>query len=300
MDNSEIQIDWGSVIIKNYLHQYLSKSDIFTISQISKKVRQDLNSILFNTLTITEDYLYTYQNYFKHETIYTFQNLQYWEKLRLFSKFNFNREIAFKTNQIDGFVDQLNSELKDIALNFRTLNFDSLNKAGYFLIPLTYRFLNLSQLTLISLEVPLFQFSLILSKLQKLEILNLQSISLLKSSEDLEIANILHFPQSLIELTYSLIWIDVTDLPRLSTIEFVTNENLRYTNVDLELTPQYLPNLKKLDYCNMRLSTQLTKFIELNLQLEYLHLPNIFLDIVNREIIDRMSNLKDLSVHYIG
>ncbi|KXN65025.1 hypothetical protein CONCODRAFT_13540 [Conidiobolus coronatus NRRL 28638] len=287
------RIDWNLILINTEIPLYLSKADIINISLTSKFIRSKFTSLIFKSLTLNESVLSNQSNYFMDKKIFEFGNFNYLTNIWIIGKNGFNRELAFKEARIDPFIKQLNAQLNSEATHFRSVSFECLDKACYYLLPITLEFLNLRTLSFNMCVVSLAQLNGILSKLSRLEILELKGTSLIIST-DSNSAKEIAFPQSLISLTYINSKFSITDLPLEKPLEFLTNNNTVYPHSNHPLLPPRLPKLKKLNYFSTSFNEELIEFLQINNQIESLSIPMNYLSLIklNQELITNLKKLK--------
>jgi hypothetical protein len=294
--NSNTDIDWELAILNGIIHKYLKKQELLDISLISRRVRLKLYSLLFSKIQINPKVLYSIPSFFRHRDNFDFDRLSYSDRYRENSKCVINNELTFKEAQIDPFITQTISELKEVAKTCKVLNLYLLRKVSYFLIPITSQFLNLSELYVYNCYLPFYKFNDMLEKLSKLEVLQLDHITLLKSTEESGYHNDLCFPLSLKSLSYGDMKLVINDSPQLHTAEFVYNQISVYDGASLDLMPQNLPLLKSLNYSNFNPSQNLTKFLDLNSNLEDLTLSITQLTSSTLCVLTNISNLERLKL----
>ncbi|KXN67721.1 hypothetical protein CONCODRAFT_19422 [Conidiobolus coronatus NRRL 28638] len=298
--NSIIGIDWEFILINNPIFKYLSKYELLDLSLTSKRLRSKISPRLFNTLRINNKVLYSQPNFFQHKNNFELDRLTYWEKIRLLSTHSFDKNILFKETQIDPFINQSAATLRKVANYCKVLNLYELKNSSYFLIPIATEFLNLTQFYIYNCELPLYRFNVILTKLVKLEILHLDIVQFLKSSEDSDLANDVNFPQSLKALNYERILLVITDSPQLNTIDFTYNLIPVSNSTLLGLPVKHLPKLELLSYGKRDNSQSLTKFLEINPQLKSLCLTIALLTPASLSTITSMPNLERLKIETNG
>ncbi|KXN64703.1 hypothetical protein CONCODRAFT_170725, partial [Conidiobolus coronatus NRRL 28638] len=191
----------------------------------------------------------------------------------------FNKDAAFKKAHIDPFIKEFDDQLKPLTIYCKSLYFEYLGNAVYYLFPITYKFRNSRTLYFYKCVFSLEQLSNILEKLTKLEVLDLNNIDIIKSL-DFNSTNEIIFPQNLSSLTYINIRSWLTTLPLKKPLEFLTTTSSIDITSDHSLLPQLLPKLKKFDYFSSTLKYELLKFLDINYQIVDLRLPIIFLSYI--------------------
>jgi hypothetical protein len=298
--NNIIGIDWELIIINNPLFKYLSKYELLDLSLTSKRLRSKACPRLFETLKINNKVLYSQPNFFKHKHNFELDRLTYWEKLRLLSTHSFDKNLLFKETQIDPFINQSATTLRNVGKYCKALNLRELQNSSYFLIPIATEFLNLTQLYVYNCELPLYRFNVILTKLAKLEILHLDIVQFLKCSEDSDLPNDVNFPQGLKALKYERILLVITDSPHLNTIDFTYNLIPVSNSTLLGLPVKHLPKLEVLSFGKRDNSQSLTKFLEINPQLKSLCLTIALLTPDSLSTLTSMPNLECLKIETNG
>jgi hypothetical protein len=249
-------IDWVMVIVNCPIDNYLDKNKALPLSLTNKRIRVKLYPILFKELTINSDALLSYPNYFKQKKYYRFDNLSYIEKIKKLKKYGLNDQLAFKELQIDPFIEEANTTLKSGPIHCKSLSlyfpgFLMNDRVCYFIFPLFENFCNLKNLVLIICEIPFIKFYKLLAKLENLQILDMQQVNLiLIPNETSNSSPNLQFPKSLKKLTYEFVMLGITSYPETTPIQFLRDIKRDYHKEFLNLLPQYLPNLKSLNYDN--------------------------------------------------
>ncbi|KXN65522.1 hypothetical protein CONCODRAFT_80749 [Conidiobolus coronatus NRRL 28638] len=281
MDKTSADIDWVMVLIKSSLTNYLDKYEALALSLTNKRIRAKLYPIIFSDLTINSNVLLSHFNYFEQEKYYRFDNLTYLEKFLLILNYGFSRELAFKQVQIDPFIEEAINTLNSASIHCKSLSLyfswaSGDDRASYFTFSIFENFYNLNKLTLDTCEIPFTKFSNLLAKLEILQELDMRDVNLIlgvsesPSSSD----NNLKFPKTLTKLIYQYIKFGITDFPEIRPLEFVRNVKRYYSNEDLNLLPQYLPNLKSLVFCNRDWDIgEFEKFLDMCPALEYVNRP---------------------------
>ncbi|KXN67722.1 hypothetical protein CONCODRAFT_10174 [Conidiobolus coronatus NRRL 28638] len=277
-------IDWEITILNGIVHEYLNKQELSEISLTTRRIRRKLYPLLFTKLRTNPKVLYSMPNFFQHRDNFDFDRLSYSERYR-----------ANKA-QIDPFFTQATTELERVAKTCKVLNLDQLRKVCYFLIPITSQFLNLYEIYIYNCYLPFYKLNDILKNLSKLEVLKLDHIILLKSTEESELPNDLGFPPSLKSLIYGNVKLVVNDSPQLHTAEFVYNQIPFYSGIRLDLLPQNIPLLNSLTYSNYNPSQNLIKFLGLNSHLEDLTLSITQLTPSTLSALSSISNLECLKL----
>jgi hypothetical protein len=240
------------------------------------------------------------RSFFQHRNNFDLDRLTYWDKFILLGSYYFDKNAAFKGTQIDPFINQSTDILSKVGQYCKVLIFDQLKKASYFLIPIAVDFLNLTELYIFKCELPLYKFNIILSKLVKLEIIQLDTIYFIKDTEDSELKNDISFPKSLKALSYDHIFLAVTDSPELNTIEFAYNLIATDESLIMELPLKNLPKLKELNYAKTEESLYLAKFLDINPQLKALCLNIALLRPAILSKLTSMPNLESLKIETNG
>jgi hypothetical protein len=225
---------------------------------------------LFNKINLTQNLLNQHPDYFNISRT-KFENLTYWDNVSLYNKFKLDKELAFKSNKIDSFIEEFSNDLEVVSKLCKHLNFESLNRPTYYLVEIVENFVNLRILSFSWSDLNLSQFNLILDKLKKLEVLNLIYVNFIVTTHQCNFnLNNLLFPQSLQELNYVSVKFVNSELPKIAPLSYICNERSGYEKVDFDLFPQYLPNLKSLVYFNTNNDNDiLAKFLKLNPQIKY-------------------------------
>jgi hypothetical protein len=289
-----LAIDWELALINSPIPEYLNKYDLLSLSATSKRARYEVYPYLFHKMRIISKMLYSKSNFFQNKNSFDFDSFSNSEKEELLIKYNNNKELAFKKTIVDPFVNQTANSLSRFSPSCKFLILDQLLKASYFLKPAIEQFLNLKRLHVYHCDFHLQLFNDMLSKLDKLKVLNLDNINLLKGTEDQGLANIIVFPSSLKSLNYGSVKLVVNDSPQLNTIEFAQNRIPRYDGSSLDLSPQNLPMLKLLTYTFESPSINFANFLKFNNQIVDLTLPITQLTPDTLPILSRMPNLKRL------
>jgi hypothetical protein len=193
------------------------------------------------------------------------------EKIKKLKKYGFNDELAFKELQIDPYIDEANITLKPVSMYCKSLIFHFIEmyrdcRPSYFLFPLFENFYNLNNLTLYKCNIPFISFYNLLSKLENLEILNMNSITLvLTPSDDPNLAISLKYPKSLKELTYRSVHLANSYYYEKYPLDVLNDPNFNWIDTELDIMPQLLPNLKILNTGERELTTRrMGEFLALN------------------------------------
>jgi hypothetical protein len=186
--------------------------------------------------------------------------------------------LAFKDIQIDSFIEEASNTLNAVSssVHCKALDMDRLERACYFIFPIFCNHSNLKKLTLCSCDMPFIKFSNLLAKLGNLEELYMRYVSLILSPNEARNSSPnLQFPKSLTKLTYQYIKFGITDYPETRPLQFVRNIKRVYFREDLNLSPQFLPNLKSLVFYNGGLNVrEFEKFLNECPALEYVNSSN--------------------------
>ncbi|KXN65525.1 hypothetical protein CONCODRAFT_12870 [Conidiobolus coronatus NRRL 28638] len=272
-------IDWALVFINYPIIRHLNKCEVLAISLTNKQIRAKLNSVIFNDLKINDGLLDRHSNYFDTKRYFKFGNLSFIEKFKLFRKYNFNLELAFKDLYIDPFIKEADNTLNSNSVYCKSLHFSwgfYRDRASYFIFPIFQNFYSLNKLSLHKSIIPYNIFSNLLSKLENLEILEMVWVDLVLSTKENSNSQYhLIFPKSLKELTYKKVDLAVTDWYQLRPRNFIYNRCLGYSHEHLEILPQLLANLKTFVFHSDKYDDlALDKFIYLNPSLKHVSKPN--------------------------
>jgi hypothetical protein len=269
-------VDWILVFINSPIIRHLSKYETLVLSSTNKLIRIKLYSIIFNDLNINYKLLKHHSNYFEREKYYQFDNLSYIKKLRIFGKYGFNKDLAFKKVQIDPYIKEARKTLNSYSVHCKSLSLKGLERSGYYIFSIFINFDSLNKLSLQWCDIPYIEFVNLLKKLENLMILEMLYVNLILNINGIPNSPYqLKFPKSLKELAYININIGFSTLPESKPREFIFLIERRYPKVDLDLKPQLLPNLKSLVFYNKNhVDLALEEFINLNLTLEYISEPS--------------------------
>jgi hypothetical protein len=284
--------DWELVIINAPIHLYLHKSYLINLSLASKLIHAKLTPILYNTIKINKKFLSSQPNFFMSHII----NFEYDDSLSnlwLIAKNWFNMDLSFKIAHIDPFIKEFNDKFKPRAIHCKSLYFEYLGNANYYLFPIACKFQNLRALYICDCVFSLEQFNNALENLVKLEILDLSDINIIKSP-DSNSSNEVILPQNLHTLNYLFVRSCSTTLHLKMHFKFLEAEISTDTTPGQSLPPQLLPKLKKLDYVNGTLDNELVIFLDINFQIEDLRLPIIFLSYIisDKKFLSCLKKLK--------
>jgi hypothetical protein len=153
----------------------------------------------------------------------------------------------------------------------------------------------LRALTLNRCAISLEQLNNVLQKLIKLEVFELKTVDIIKSSHSNSTSKII-FPQSLRSLIYINNKPGVTNLPVKKPLQFLTINYIAYSRSIHPLLHNYLPNLLKFNYICNEVNEEFINFLSTNNQIQDLSIPIIFLPLIKTNT-ELLSNLKKLRLY---
>jgi hypothetical protein len=291
---SDKSVDWSLVLINTPISLYLPKVDIVNLSSTSKLLRSKFTLLIFKSIVFDDKVLFNQNKYFMNKKILEFRAKDSWWDLRFIAKNWFNNELVFKEAHIDSFIKDINRQLKQNAFHCKSLRFECLGKACYFLFPLTLEFSNLRTLSLNTCVISLDQLNGTLESLANLEVLELKCVDIINSLGS-NSTNSISLPRNLRSLTYINNKSASSDLPNLKPIKFLTTDNIIDITPSNNLFPQHLPKLAKLNYYSITLTEEFTGLLNFNNQIEDLSLPITLLSSIKNNI-RLLKNLKKLKL----
>jgi hypothetical protein len=271
-------IDWAWVLINLPIFRYFDRYEALDLSLSNKNIREKLYPLIFKQMEINSRVLERYPNYFNQTKYFQFDNLSYMEKINKFKKYGLNNQLAFKEIQIDPFIETAKDTLRSASIHCKSLKLFfawgiANERVSFFIFPLFEKFYNLNKLALDICKIPFIKLSNLLTKLENLEILSIERVSLmLVKSENTNLSLFLQFPKSLKELTYIGVFLGFSPSYQDSSLLVLKEPWVRHETVRLKLMPQSLPNLKLLKFLDPNPDTgRMREFIALNPNVEYIN-----------------------------
>jgi hypothetical protein len=286
-------IDWRSILTNTPISEYLSGDDIINLSLASKLIRSKLVSLVFKNLILSNKVLFNESNYFMEEKVLEFGNFEYFTNIWVIGKNFFDKELAIKESRIDPFIENFKAQLRLCANHCKSISFECLGEACYFLFPMILEFQNLRRLSLNLCVISLDKFKSVLKMLDNIEILELKFVNFINSPE-LNSTNNIALPRNLRSITYINNKSGSSNLPDIKPIQFLTTENLIDTTPAYHLSAQYLPKLSKLNYNSTTLIEEFVELLDINTQIEDLSLPisNLSSIKTNIRLLESLKKLK--------
>ncbi|KXN67712.1 hypothetical protein CONCODRAFT_10163, partial [Conidiobolus coronatus NRRL 28638] len=229
------RIKWDVLFLLREFKYYLSRGEFIEISSLNQLLREKLKYKVLYKVRFNLDFLFQFPNYF------------YLEKFEIENELDDELEAIknFQCSRIDPFIDELVKDLNSFDLNLKQIEFDTLYRQGYFIIPLVSNFTHLSSLSIYDCDLELKSFNKLISKLEKLEFLYLNRVEFVVLAEEWHLDYETLLPNSLKELEIGYMNLR-KEYYKNAPYNFLLNNTGEYMMEQYYIPPQRLPNLKKL------------------------------------------------------
>jgi hypothetical protein len=286
-ENSRIKkLKYESVLIFTEIWQYLSIQDLIEVSLVNRYLRTKLVGRILAEINLTYYHLSQLPNYFNNRAIEKNESID--EDIKL----------NFKHYKIDPFVNELVNEMKGYSRYFKSFEFFDLARDGYFIVPLTLNFANLTTLKICECMLDLENFNEVLKRLDKLKMLELFNISLFKQPGEIAAIKEAILPSSLKALYLSNIYLYTTDFTKYP-YKFLFDFTVEFEEEYYYLPLQRTPNLEEFELYETTYDEEyLSKFLELNPQLSKLRLPFSSFTYKTISTLSKSNRLKYLTIDF--
>jgi hypothetical protein len=282
-------IEWERAFILFEFQQYLDISNLLEVSLINRYLREKMKKTIFKVIKLNFSNVYNFPEYFTpHRFEIEGENLTELEKSN------------FKCSRIDPSVAKLASEIDKYSSYFKSLQFNHLDNAGYFVIPIIERFSHLSSLNIHKCYINLSVFNKLMLKLNKLLHLRLYDLKFMKLPSEGHIERETQFPATLKELHLGDLYLSTTNSLN-NPYDLLYSYDIQIEEEDYHLPPQRFIEIKKLGlYRYFKDQRYISSLLNLNPQLSTIALPLQFYTIEVAKLLSNSKNIKNMTIDIVN